>query len=341
MVTKQSIDEQLKKIHFNAIGWGRSEVNELPNIILPDEQIFECVNGIYEGGFALLIATNLRVVLVDKKPMNYLTVEDLRFDMISEIDYGHRLFGARISISTGSKNLRFTSYNQQRLRKLISHVQHHMAESKLKQSEHQEDQRLHLEQINQQLQAYLLAQHQQQEKLQQQFQINNAQSQPVAIEPVKPGPQLSDYLFAQSLMAQHEGQEGQQEPPVPSASVTTTPVQPSFAPSLRPQEADLYAEGLQEVFGKRQQQATVSAPVAAQQQSTQAPVTSFANPLQLTTNAVQHVLDLSPLRIAYSKLPMAMRNRRFGRPSFHAHSRAETDDSIVAVTPSEAAPAPF
>ena len=139
MVTKESIEQQLKNIHFNTFGWGRTEVRELPHIILPDEDIFEVVNGIYEGGFALLVATNIRVLLVDKKPMNYLTVEDLRFDMINEIDYSHRLLGARISISTGSKNLRFTSFNQPRLRKLINHVQHGMAESKKQQAHHEPD----------------------------------------------------------------------------------------------------------------------------------------------------------------------------------------------------------
>src|SRR3982751_2884068 len=107
MVTAESVEKQLKKVHFNTFGWGRTEARELPHILMPDEQIYELVNGIYEGGFALLVATNVRMLLIDKKPMNYLTVEDLRFDMISEIDYAHRLLGARISISTGSKNLKF------------------------------------------------------------------------------------------------------------------------------------------------------------------------------------------------------------------------------------------
>src|SRR5580698_9033216 len=100
MVSAAIIEEQLKKTGFKYHGWGRTEVQELQNIILPDEQIYEVVNGLYEGGFALLLATDVRVLLVDKKPLNYLTVEDLRFDMINEIDYSHRLFGAQISVTT-------------------------------------------------------------------------------------------------------------------------------------------------------------------------------------------------------------------------------------------------
>ena len=62
MVTQESVEQQLKKIGFNHFGWGRTEALELHNIILPDEEIYECVNGIYEGGFALLVATDVRVI---------------------------------------------------------------------------------------------------------------------------------------------------------------------------------------------------------------------------------------------------------------------------------------
>lgn len=359
MVTKQSVEQQLKKIGFNNYGWGRTEIRELPAVLLEGEEIYECVNGLYEGGFALLVATNIRVLLIDKKPLNYLTVEDLRFDMINELDYSHRLMGARISISAGSKNLKFTSYNQPRLRKLISHVQHCMAENKKKQSDHQEDQRLHLEQINQQLQTYLLAQHQQQEQLQDQLRKGNQQAPP-SIEPVRPGPQLSDYLFAQSLLAQHKAQAAQQpgvnlntasaapapSPELDAPTVSAVP-RPQMAPTLRATPDDLYAEGVQEVFGRRMQATQVPRQhVQAEPAATTTPEAASPGaastpplmvPLQITGSALQHALDMNPLRIAYAKLPMAMRNRRFGRPSFHAHSLAEEEN--VAQGQATAAPA--
>jgi hypothetical protein len=158
-------------------GWGRAEIAELQHVLLTDEVISECVNGIYEGGFALLVATDIRVLLVDKKPLNYLTVEDVRFDMISEMDYNHRMFGANIRISAGSKSLIFRSYNKIRLRKLIGHVQHCMAEVKKKQNTHQEGQVNHLQQINRQLQAYLIAQNEYQLQLQQMAFDKSSQNQ--------------------------------------------------------------------------------------------------------------------------------------------------------------------
>ncbi len=343
MVSKKSIEKQLKKIKFNYHAWGRAEANELSGIILPDEKIYEAVNGMYDGGFALLVATDVRLLLVDKKPLNFLTVEDMRFEMINEIDYSHRLMGARISISAGSKNLKFMSLNQQRLRKTIGHVQHCMAESKKKQSDHQEDQKQHLQQINQQLQTYLLAQHQQQQKLQEQLEKSKsgAATQDGAetpIEVIKPDPQLADFLFAQSLMQQHNldqlGQPSAAET-TPAASAIEATATPATLPANKPelalppqgqgnpvstQMADLYAEGMREIFG-RKPQAAASQSQPAPAANSQSDNLSSQPQKPLPAQSWYNSFDVNPLKIAYSKLPMALRNRKFGRPSFHAHSQ--------------------
>lgn len=277
MLSQSVVREQLNQIHFNTSSWGRSEVAELPDILLEGETISECVNGIYEGGFALLVATNLRVLLIDKKPLNYLTVEDLRFDMINEIDYSHRLLGAHITIATGSKTLRFRSYNQPRLRKLIGHVQHCMAEAKQRQSQHAEGQNEHLARINQQLQTYLLAQLQHQQELT--MQLREAQRRgatvPANSSPQQMSSELKDYLLAQRLMSEQAPPAPEQAPPV------------EVAPFAAVDSSELYSEGAREVFGKSRAPSTV---------------------------AQQAGLDINPMSIAYSKLPMLLRNRKFGRP---------------------------
>jgi hypothetical protein len=338
MVSLKLIEKQLKKIDYNYHGWGRTEVRELPNVLLDDEEIYECVNGLYEGGFALMVATDIRVLLIDKKPLNYLSVEDMRYELISEIDYNHRLLGAYISLSSGSKNLKFSSLNQHRLRKLITHVQHCMAEGKKKQSSHQADQNQHLEQINQQLQSYLVAQYKQQQKLHEQLQ-KVWEKQPDAAMPdlpaktelVQPNPQLADYLFAQSLLQQHESQTGEAvaRPMLTTdsehaAATITAAAGPVLVAAPQPQAADLYAEGRKEIFA----QATQAAQPQPRPHTSSLPT---AHLMHLSGQALASVVagvqthnpfvEVNPLGVAYSKLPMALRNRKFGRPLFHAHSQ--------------------
>jgi hypothetical protein len=164
VINLHKVQTQLKGLQVNVTGWGRSEYNELCNILGPNEIIEACVNGYYEAGFALLVATKNRLLVVDKKPFNYLTVEDMRFDMINEFDYQHRLFGAQIKISAGNKLLHFTSLNQVRLRRVLSYVQTRMIEIKQEQQEWQENQQRHLAQMNKQLEAFLQLQQLQQQQ---------------------------------------------------------------------------------------------------------------------------------------------------------------------------------
>ncbi len=155
MVTQQYVDQQLRKISFHQWFWGRAEILELTNILMPNEEVFECVNGNYEGGFALLVVTNERLLLIDKKPFQFLTVEDMRFGRINQIDYSYRLIGAYINVNAGLKNLRFTSLNKIRLRKLVSHIQISISELRQMQSVQFKRQEQHLENINEHLKLYL------------------------------------------------------------------------------------------------------------------------------------------------------------------------------------------
>lgn len=307
MVDAESVDKQLKGLGFNTKAFSnRAEIRELPNIIIPDEEIFECVNGYYEGGAALLVATNIRVLLIDKKLLNFLTVEDLRYDMINQMDYSHRLFGAHITISVGAKNLTFRSYNKTRLRKLINHVQHCIAQIKMQQSQHQEGQNQHLEQINQQLQTYLVAQYQNQMMLNQRLQeVSGAKGKqlPNDAQPevVKPSHELSDYLFAQSLLRQHQQEQekaqqnsGPQQPPMQAGQSLSRPVEqtlPGYTQMPTSQSTeDLYHAGQQEVFGKYNQEQPLSIP------------------------RPKLIFDDNPLKIAYSRLHWALSSRRrFGQ----------------------------
>lgn len=310
MVSQKSIADQLKKIGVNQHAWGKQEIRELPNIILPDEEIFECVNGIYEGGFALLVATDVRVLLIDRKPLNYLTVEDLRFDMINEIDYNHRAFGAYVKITTGNRELSFRSYNQPRLRKLINHVQNRMAEIKKKLDSHAEGQNQHLEQINGHLRTYLIEQYKHQEELQRNLEearrhAGSAVPKPPQ-PPPQPSPELTDYLLSHGLLKQYEAETGQS---LGSDKGIGNPMD------------EVYAEGMKEIFGDRIVRTSG--------------VTSTAD-----SDDDHRQLEVNPLRLAYSKLPMAMRNRKFGRPSLHAHSRARAADKDTTNTAAATAAEP-
>lgn len=127
MVKLHEVERQLKKIGATYTMWTWPEIRELQNLLMPREEILACVSGRYENGFAIICITNVRILLIDKK-IFYLTVEDIRYDMVVEVDFSYRLLDATVKVVTPSKVLTFTSLKKQPLRNAAHTVQHKVME---------------------------------------------------------------------------------------------------------------------------------------------------------------------------------------------------------------------
>jgi hypothetical protein len=133
MVPHDRVKQQLKSIKADFQFLGRAELRELPKILFEDEFLQHVVFGRYTNGFALLCATNQRVLLIDKKPL-YLTLEDIRYDMISDMTFNHRLLDTSVMLGTVHKSITFTCYNQDRLRDMTTYVQKRVMDSRRQQN---------------------------------------------------------------------------------------------------------------------------------------------------------------------------------------------------------------
>lgn len=133
MVRLNDLERELKHIGCRVDLWGFTELGELAKVLTPEEQIASVVNGVYEGGFALLCVTDQRLLLIDKKPF-LLTVEDLRYDMIAEVDYKAHIIMASFDVITPTRTLRFSSWNRHRLHNAMGYVQQRLLEIRNRQS---------------------------------------------------------------------------------------------------------------------------------------------------------------------------------------------------------------
>lgn len=127
MVDSYIIRKQLQRIKADQSFWGKPELAELPKILIDGEVIEHLQYGYYKGGFATLCATNHRLLLIDKKTF-FLIVEDIRYDMIAEVDYGHQFIGAVVHIRSFSKDFKFQSLNKEKLRDITHFIQHKVME---------------------------------------------------------------------------------------------------------------------------------------------------------------------------------------------------------------------
>lgn len=136
MVDPRLVKQQLRRIGADKGMWCRAEREELPRLLFDGEEIHHLINGRYSGGFAVLCATNQRVLLVDKKPL-YLTMEDIRYDMISDIMFNHRLVDATVLLGTMHKSIGFTAYNREKLRDMTVFIQGKILEFRQNQTQAQ------------------------------------------------------------------------------------------------------------------------------------------------------------------------------------------------------------
>lgn len=104
MPTLEEIQKQIAAIEGGSRFMPRKEIKELPNVLAPDERVEQLAPGFYNGGIGLLVATNRRLIFVDKGMLYGLRVEDFHYDRISSIQYKTGLLLGEITIySSGNR----------------------------------------------------------------------------------------------------------------------------------------------------------------------------------------------------------------------------------------------
>jgi hypothetical protein len=128
MVHISEIEGRVSQLGVRISRWFQAELRELQHILMDHEQIISVVPGRYFNGNALLVATDHRLLLIDKRTF-FMNLEDIRYDMISETDFNSRVFDATLRIFTLNKQHRFTSVKyKHQLRDLTRYVQRRIME---------------------------------------------------------------------------------------------------------------------------------------------------------------------------------------------------------------------
>ena len=128
MVAQKSFDAQLKQLSLRFRLFGRAEIRELRKILQTHEKIKHCIYGFYQGGSGLLVATDHRILLIDKRPF-YVNVEDVHYATVRDIDFTPRALQGALHIISDSKKLVFRSVSDARLRRLRDYVQKQVIEN--------------------------------------------------------------------------------------------------------------------------------------------------------------------------------------------------------------------
>ncbi|KPH14546.1 PH domain-containing protein [Chryseobacterium sp. ERMR1:04] len=97
----EEIKAELEKLNINPTFFARKEIRELPNVLSTDEKIVYLVEGRNKTTqhHIILVATDRRLIFIDKEFMYGLKVEDFSYSKVSSIQYEKSLMLASIDIS--------------------------------------------------------------------------------------------------------------------------------------------------------------------------------------------------------------------------------------------------
>lgn len=112
MPSCEELKRTIKSIGPDPEAYKRKEIKELPNLLQEDEEIKGAVSGTPEidgegqGGQYLLVATDRRILFIDKGMLFGLTVKDIPYGKISSVQYKKGLLLGQIEIVTSNTHIK-------------------------------------------------------------------------------------------------------------------------------------------------------------------------------------------------------------------------------------------
>ena len=97
------------------------ENSYLVTIIRSDEHIMAAVYGKYSKGRGVLVATDKRVLFLDKKPL-FLHHDEISFDVISGVTYTNVLFSGTVTLHTRLGDYSLRTFNRRAASKFMNYI---------------------------------------------------------------------------------------------------------------------------------------------------------------------------------------------------------------------------
>ena len=119
---RDRVMQDLRNLGVTKLGLARMESRYLPHIIHPDEIIGGVVYGHSQDGFVMLIATETRVIFLDKKPL-YVNQDEITYYVISGISISHAGVGSTVTLHTRIKDYKIRTYNYKCANNFVEYIE--------------------------------------------------------------------------------------------------------------------------------------------------------------------------------------------------------------------------
>jgi hypothetical protein len=129
-VPRQAIQEQLKALEFRHTRFNGSELRHLPQVVREGERVLALARGVHEGGKWLVVATDQRVLLLDKGVMYGVKQVELPIAEIQTVQHTTGAFKGELILTTASGVKTITKLKRRGAQVIADIVSRHIASRK-------------------------------------------------------------------------------------------------------------------------------------------------------------------------------------------------------------------
>jgi len=116
------VKKELRDAGLRGTGLMRLESRYLPHIIHPDEHIGGAIGGYNDNGFAMLVATDRRIIFLDKKPL-FIEEDEVTYNVVSGVKFTHAGFGSIVTLHTRIKDYALRTLNQKAALNFVEYIE--------------------------------------------------------------------------------------------------------------------------------------------------------------------------------------------------------------------------
>jgi hypothetical protein len=99
-----------------------TESRYLPSLIHTDEILGGVVFGKHADGYAMLVATDRRIIFLDKKPL-FVNEDEMTYDVIGGISISRAGIGTTVTLHTRLKDYTLRTFNQESAQKFVHYIE--------------------------------------------------------------------------------------------------------------------------------------------------------------------------------------------------------------------------
>lgn len=126
---EKSLEETLRALGASRFSLWKLASRYLPHVIRPGEHIGGVVYGRNDqDGAVMLVATDRRVIFLDKKPL-FLNEDELTYGVVSGIKYSRAGFGCTVILHTRIKDFVVHTMNKKAARNFMTYVEQRRLET--------------------------------------------------------------------------------------------------------------------------------------------------------------------------------------------------------------------